>query len=72
VRLIIRRLQAASAEQGWVPPIAFAGSIMQKVLPVRQALIAAVRCEFPDIRVLDGVVDPIVGALWRARMGVFS
>jgi glucosamine kinase len=71
-RLVIRRLQASSAEQGWVPPIAFAGSIMEKVLPVRKALIAAMRCEVPDIRVLDGVVDPIVGALWRARMGGFS
>jgi hypothetical protein len=50
-----------------VPPLAFAGSIMEKVAPAREALIAAVREEYPEIRVLDGVVDPLVGALWRAR-----
>jgi glucosamine kinase len=52
---------------GEVAPLAFAGSIMEKVAPVREALIAAVREEYPEIRVLDGVVDPLVGALWRAR-----
>jgi glucosamine kinase len=71
-RLVIRRLRAASGKQDWVPPIAFAGSIMEKVLPVRQALIAAVQREFPGVHTLDGVVDPIAGAVWRARMGGFS
>jgi len=68
--LVIRRLQAACGKRDWVPTLAFAGSIMEKVLPVRQALIAAVQREFPMVRTLDGVVDPIAGAVWRARMGV--
>jgi glucosamine kinase len=72
VKLVMHRLRADSAKKDWVPPIAFAGSIMEKVLPVRQALIAAVQREFPEVRTLDGVVDPIVGAVWRARMGRFS
>jgi N-acetylglucosamine kinase-like BadF-type ATPase len=38
-------------------------------LPVRKALIAAVDREYPGIMTLDGVVDPIAGALWRARRG---
>jgi len=63
-KLVIRRIQR---ESGVVPPLAFAGSIMEKVAPVREALIAAVREEYPEIRVLDGVVDPLAGALWRAR-----
>ncbi|WP_089410065.1 N-acetylglucosamine kinase [Granulicella rosea] len=67
VRLIIRRLKLASDDPGWAPPVAFAGSIMEMVEPVRQSLIAAVREEFPDVRTLDGVVDPIAGAVWRAR-----
>jgi len=58
VCLVIRRLQAACGRQDWVPSLAFAGSIMEKVLPVRQALIAAVQREFPGVRALDGVVDP--------------
>jgi N-acetylglucosamine kinase-like BadF-type ATPase len=74
VRLVIRRLQSASAaagssEQNTLPSIAFAGSIMEKVQPVRDALIAAVRKEFPAIHTLDGVIDPIAGAIWRARTG---
>jgi len=71
VLLVIRRLQAANPN-GPPPAIAFAGSIMQKVLPVRYALIAAVRRDFPTIQTLDskpdGVIDPIAGAIWRARI----
>jgi glucosamine kinase len=64
VRLVIRRLQAVAATE---LQIAFAGSIMEKVKPVRDTLIATVRQEFPAIKPLDGVIDPITGALWRAR-----
>jgi N-acetylglucosamine kinase-like BadF-type ATPase len=67
--LVIRRIKLTSADAVWVPPLAFAGSIMEKLLPVRQALIAAVEREFPRVRIVDGVVDPIQGALWRARNG---
>lgn len=72
VRLIIRRLQAASTTatstpQTSLPSIAFTGSIMEMVHPVREALIESVRNEFPDIQVLGGVVDPLAGAIWRAR-----
>jgi glucosamine kinase len=69
VRLVMRKLQLKADTKDWVPPIAFAGSIMEKVSPVRTALIAAVREEFPNVRALAGVVDPIQGAVWRARRG---
>ncbi len=67
VRLVMRQLQQAAGKKDWVPPIAFAGSIMEKVSPVRTALIAAVQQEFGKVRTLAGVVDPIAGAVWRAR-----
>jgi N-acetylglucosamine kinase-like BadF-type ATPase len=71
VRLVVRRVQAASATLPEPPPdpppIAFAGSIMENVAPVREALIASVRSEFPDIQTMPGVVDPVLGALYRAR-----
>jgi glucosamine kinase len=72
VRLVIRRIlnDAAdpySATQTTPLALAFAGSILQNVLPVRNALIHAVHQEFPSIRPLEGVIDPIQGALWRAR-----
>jgi glucosamine kinase len=60
--LIIRRLGHTSA-----PSIAFAGSVMENILPVRNALEAALRADFPAASFQPGVVDPIHGALWRAR-----
>jgi N-acetylglucosamine kinase-like BadF-type ATPase len=66
VRLVIRRLKTMN-QPDWVPTLAFTGSILGKVLPVRAALIGSVRNEFPDLQAMDGVVDPIEGALWRAR-----
>jgi glucosamine kinase len=69
VCLVIERIQRAANDAPWTPHIAFAGSIMERVLPVRHALIAAVRRKFPDAIALDGVVDPIHGAVWRARRG---
>jgi N-acetylglucosamine kinase-like BadF-type ATPase len=71
VRLIVHRFISAGATNP-LPAIAFAGSIMDKVTPVRDALIASVRQEFPAIQTLPGVVDPIDGALWRARTGGVS
>jgi len=66
VRVVIRRIQAAPGNTT-LPSLAFTGSIMEKVQPVRDALIASVRAEFPTLHTLDGVIDPIAGALWRAR-----
>ena len=65
VRLVVRRLVAEPG--GGMPQIAFAGSVMEKVVPVREALLAAVRDEFPEVQALQGVIDPLDGALWRAR-----
>ncbi|MES2393865.1 MAG: BadF/BadG/BcrA/BcrD ATPase family protein [Acidobacteriota bacterium] len=67
VALMIRRLQQDAESGGVLPPIAFAGSVMENVLPVRQALMQGLRNEFPGIQMLSGVVDPINGAVWRAR-----
>jgi N-acetylglucosamine kinase-like BadF-type ATPase len=69
VCLLIARMRRSPSQASLIPPIAFTGSIMENVLPVRKALIAAVEREYPGIMTLDGVVDPIAGALWRARRG---
>ena len=69
VRLVMRRIQTASPDAAFVPPVAFTGSILEKVLPVREALVASLQREFPSVHVLDGSIDPIQGALWRARNG---
>ena len=72
VRLVIRRLRRASSDKDWTPPIAFTGSILENMPPVRNALIAAVQQEFPGVSTPKKPVDPIEGALWRARTGNFS
>ncbi len=67
IHLVIERLQLASPDPAWVPPLAFTGSILEKVTPVRSALLAALRASFPRLAAHEGVVDPITGALFRAR-----
>lgn len=74
VRLLLRRAwpQQAAAQPSLAaaqPSLAFAGSVMEHYAPVRQALLTAVRAEFPGVGELPGVVDPVEGALWRARLG---
>jgi N-acetylglucosamine kinase-like BadF-type ATPase len=64
VRLLLRRLTGPGER---LPQIAFTGSILENVAPVRDALIHAIAAEFPSIQCLTGVVDPLQGALWRAR-----
>ena len=72
VRLVIRRLRLASNEHESTPPIAYTGSVLGNLAQVRHALIAAVQSEFPSAQAPDKVVDPIEGALWRARTGNYS
>ena len=67
VHLVILRLQRLASDPTWIPPLAVAGSIMENVTPVREALLASLRAHFPTLQALPGVVDPIAGALWRAR-----
>ncbi|MEO6802905.1 MAG: BadF/BadG/BcrA/BcrD ATPase family protein [Granulicella sp.] len=65
--LVIRRLHRSAANGVWMPSIAFTGSILEKIAPLRQAMIDALQREFPGLVTLPGVVDPLLGALWRAR-----
>jgi len=67
VRLLIRRMHSTPGSEFFVPSLAFAGSIMEKVQPVRDAVIAEVHSEFPQTEATLGIVDPIEGALLRAR-----
>ena len=50
-----------------LPEVALAGSILQSVPPVRRAMVQALQRTWPAITVHPQAVDPIQGALWRAR-----
>jgi N-acetylglucosamine kinase-like BadF-type ATPase len=71
VLLVIHRLLLLAPhtvpQAPWLPNLAFAGSILQNVAPVRDSLLNTVRHEFPAIHALPNEIDPIQGALWRAR-----
>ncbi|SFS18237.1 BadF-type ATPase [Granulicella pectinivorans] len=69
VRLIARRLRTMAPDPEWVPQLAFTGSILEKVAPVREALMASLQAEFPTMQTPSEVIDPIAGAIWRARNG---
>ena len=67
VRLMLRRLRQESGTTQWTAPLAFTGSVAAAVTPMRDALLQAVRAEFAEVIEVPGVVDPIEGALLRAR-----
>jgi N-acetylglucosamine kinase-like BadF-type ATPase len=68
-RLVIERLRRGDDRPGWLPALAFTGSVLEHVAPVREGIVDALRRDLPSLEVLPGTVDPILGALWRARTG---
>ncbi len=50
--------------------VAFTGSVLENIAVVREAMIAEVEQEHPGAHVLPNAVDPIEGALWRARQNL--
>ncbi len=65
--LALRRLQAVEIPDIDVPELAYAGSVLRHIGPVREAMCATVLREFPGVRIHGRAVDAVEGALWRAR-----
>ena len=63
----IRALEGEDGERFEVPAVAVAGSILEKAVPVREALVAELHRRYPGIAVVEKPADPPAGALWRAR-----
>jgi len=56
-----------------VPAVAVAGSILERVAPLREAMAEGLRQRYgAAVRVLDASADPPAGALWRARQPLNS
>ncbi len=55
-----------------IPAIAFTGSILDKVAFVRESMIETIRRILPTVEILPEAVDPLEGALWRARQAIKS
>ena len=67
VILLARRMQKHLNDRNFTPPLAFAGSILDKVGLVRSSLVQTVQEFYPGMAAMAGVIDPIEGAIWRAR-----
>jgi N-acetylglucosamine kinase-like BadF-type ATPase len=65
----LRAVEAAGAPYA-VPAVAMAGSVLEHVAPVRQALIRELRQKYPGITIHEAPADPPAGALWTARQGI--
>jgi N-acetylglucosamine kinase-like BadF-type ATPase len=65
--MVIERMRALEGSAFVVPGIAVAGSILERVAGVREAMIGELRQRYPEIAVMAKPADPAAGALWRAR-----
>jgi len=65
--LIFRRIRASEPEGAPVPGVAFSGSILRHIAPVRKAMIEEIQRHLPGVEIVTEAVDPLEGALWRAR-----
>lgn len=68
-RIVIDRLRREDSRPEWLPDLAFTGSILEYVAPIREGIVEILRRDLPGMKVVPGMVDPILGALWRARHG---
>ncbi len=46
---------------------AYTGSVLEHISQVRSSLIAALKKSSPAVKLREGAIDPLEGALWRAR-----
>ena len=46
---------------------AYTGSVLEHIPAVRSSLIAALKKSSPAVKLREGAIDPLEGALWRAR-----
>ena len=65
--LVVQRVEALEGARAASPEVAFTGSILRQIAPVRDAMFAFIRRELPGIRIRREAVDSVQGALWRAR-----
>lgn len=69
VYLLIQRMQERMNDREFMPALAFAGSIMERVDRVRHSMIGAIKERFPGVVAASRIIDPLQGAIWRARSG---
>jgi N-acetylglucosamine kinase-like BadF-type ATPase len=72
VALVFHKMTAHAADAGGTGAqigVAFTGSVLAEIAAVRTAMVARLEVSLPVARVRSVPVDPLEGALWRARQG---
>ena len=69
VRLVMSKMRAAGCEPGDLEHVAFTGSVLGEIALVRGSMEAYLRGAMPDVEIAQRAVEPLDGALWRARRG---
>jgi glucosamine kinase len=69
VSLVISKMRAADCAPEDASRVAFTGSVLGRIPRVLRAMEEHLRAAWPDIDVDRAAVQPLEGALWRARQG---
>jgi N-acetylglucosamine kinase-like BadF-type ATPase len=67
VNLVISKMRAAGCPAGDAARVAFTGSVLGRIPRVLRAFEQHLRAAWPDIAIDVTAVQPLEGALWRAR-----
>jgi len=69
VSLVISKMRAAGCAGADASRVAFTGSVLGRIPRVLRAMDEQLRAAWPEINVDANAVQPLEGALWRARRG---
>lgn len=67
VSLVVDKMRACGAPASDGSEIAFTGSVLEKIPHVLRSMEEHLTDEFPEIRVASEPVNPLQGAMWKAR-----
>jgi N-acetylglucosamine kinase-like BadF-type ATPase len=69
VSLVISKMRAAGCATEDASRVAFTGSVLGRIPRVLRAMGEHLHAAWPEINVDSNAVQPLEGALWRARQG---
>jgi N-acetylglucosamine kinase-like BadF-type ATPase len=72
VGLVVGKMAGRSSRQPKGIEVAFTGSVLTRISEVFTGFEAALRRDLPAVRVRREPVEPLEGALWRARHGALD
>jgi glucosamine kinase len=67
VSLVASKMKAVGCQPGDTKHVAFTGSVLSKISRVRRSMEEHLVTAMPEVEVAQTAVEPLEGALWRAR-----